>query len=78
MEYRNLLAEHPGLGSVQVCTCGSVHVRIGPIELTLEPGAFAQSALMFQRAVEALQTGKFAAADVRSPDARLKGSRLTH
>ncbi len=77
MEFRNLLAECPGLGSVTVCSCGSVHVRIGPVELTLEPEAFAQSALMFQRAAEALEAGKLATSDTRLAG-RAKGSQLTH
>ncbi len=75
MGYKNVLAEYPGLGSVSVCTCGSVHVQIGPVELTLEPGAFAQSALMFQRAIAALEEGKFARPDTR---ASRKDSQLTH
>ncbi len=77
MECKKVLAECPGLGSVSICTCGCVHVRIGPVELTLEPGAFAQSALMFQRAVEALEAGKPGALDTR-PTVRTKGSLLTH
>ena len=61
-----MLAECPGLGSVSVCVCGSVHVRIGPVELVLEPEAFAQSALMFRQAVEALEAGAARAPDVGS------------
>ncbi len=56
-ERKHVLAACPALGSISGCTCGSVHVKIGPVELTLEAAAFAQSALMFRRAMEAMETG---------------------
>jgi hypothetical protein len=76
-ERRNVLSECPGLGSVSICTCGSVHVKIGPVELTLEPGAFAQSALMFQSALEAMETARRTGSDT-TQNIPAKVSRLTH
>lgn len=38
-----LLAEMPGFGSVYDCgNCGGIHVRIGPVDVTLAPDAYMQ------------------------------------
>ena len=66
---KRVLAECPGLGCISICTCGSIHVKIGPVELTLEAGAFAQSALMFRHALEAMEADQHTARE---------GSLLTH
>jgi hypothetical protein len=71
---RNVLAECPGLGSISICTCGSVHVKIRPVELTLEAAAFAQSALMVQSAMEAMETSRRNESDTSQANV----SRLTH
>ena len=76
-ERRNVLAECPGLGSISICTCGSVHVKIGPVELTSEPAAFAQSALMFQSAMEAMETARRNGSETTQNN-QAKVSRLTH
>jgi hypothetical protein len=76
-ERKNILAECPGLGSISICTCGSVHVKIGPVELTLEPVAFAQSAMMFRRAMEAMEAGRRDESDNRH-GSQAKVSQLTH
>jgi hypothetical protein len=55
---KRVLSECPGLGCISICTCGSVHVKIGPVELTLEAAAFAQSALMFRQALETMEAGE--------------------
>jgi hypothetical protein len=37
------LASRPGLGRVFVCgACDNVHVTVGPVTLTLTPGAYMQ------------------------------------
>jgi hypothetical protein len=72
-EKKRVLSDCPGLGCISICTCGSVHVKIGPVELTLEVAAFAQSALMFRQALETMEAGE--------PDrgiTRPAGSLLTH
>jgi hypothetical protein len=74
---KNVLAECPGLGSISICTCGSVHVKIGPVELTLEAAAFAQSALMFQSAMEAMETARRNGSDLGQTN-QAQVSRLTH
>jgi hypothetical protein len=33
---KRVLSECPGLGCISICTCGAVHVKIGPVELTLK------------------------------------------
>lgn len=38
-----LLAEMTGIGSVYDCgNCGGIHVRIGPVDVTLSPDAYVQ------------------------------------
>jgi hypothetical protein len=76
-EKKRLLAECPGLGCISICTCSSVHVKIGPVELTLEAGAFAQSALMFCHALEAMEAPQPDQHKTRE-GSRPKGSLLTH
>jgi hypothetical protein len=73
---KRVLAECPGLGCISICTCGSVHVKIGPVELTLEAGAFAQSALMFRHALEAMETSE--PEHTTRDGSRRTGSLLTH
>jgi len=70
---KRVLSECPGLGCISICTCGSVHVKIGPVELTLEAATFTQSALMFRQALEAMEATK---ADELTT--RHTGSMLTH
>jgi hypothetical protein len=70
---KRVLAECPGLGCISICTCGSVHVKIGPVELTLEAAAFAQSAQMFRQAVETMETDQ-----LDQQTTRPTGSLLSH
>jgi tRNA1(Val) A37 N6-methylase TrmN6 len=70
---KRVLSDCPGLGCISICTCGSVHVKIGPVELTLEAAAFAQSALMFRQALEAMK-----ATEADELTTRPTGSLLTH
>lgn len=37
-----LLSDIPGLGSVSVCPCGTIHLTVGPMTLRLAPEAFIQ------------------------------------
>jgi hypothetical protein len=70
---KRVLSECPGLGCISICTCGSVHVKIGPVELTLEAAAFAQSALMFRQALETMEADQ-----LDQQTALPAGSLLTH
>jgi hypothetical protein len=70
---KRVLSECPGLGCISICTCGSVHVKIGPVELTLEAAAFAQSALMFRQALEVMEADQ-----LDKHTTRPTGSLLTH
>jgi tRNA1(Val) A37 N6-methylase TrmN6 len=70
---KRVLSECPGLGCISICTCGSVHVKIGPVELTLEAAAFAQSALMFRQALERMEADQ-----IDQHTTRPAGSLLTH
>jgi hypothetical protein len=70
---KRVLSECPGLGCISICTCGSVHVKIGPVELTLEAAAFAQSALMFRQALETMEADQ-----LDQHTTRPTGSLLTH
>ncbi|HEY0263814.1 MAG TPA: hypothetical protein VGC07_04765 [Granulicella sp.] len=62
-----MLAEYPGLGNVRLCECKSIHLKIGPITVTLAPEAFAQAACMIRHAMESLAV--IAAAGELEPEA---------
>jgi hypothetical protein len=49
-----VLAECKGLGRVYLCSCESVHLKVGPVTLCLAPEAFAQAAAMMREALEEL------------------------
>ncbi|QNI37477.1 hypothetical protein [Edaphobacter albus] len=49
-----ILAEHAGLGEVRICGCNSIHLRVGPVTITLAPEAFAQTAILIREAMESL------------------------
>jgi hypothetical protein len=48
------LAELKGLGRVYLCSCESVHLKVGPVTLCLAPEAFAQAAAMMREALREL------------------------
>ena len=48
------LAERVTLGSVSVCSCGTMHLAIGGVTLRLAPEAFGEMLRMCQEATEAL------------------------
>lgn len=50
---RSVLAHGP-VGRVEVCSCGMVHVCVGPVTLRLEPGAVAPLVRMLAEGHEAL------------------------
>ena len=47
-----ILANTAGLGQVRLCSCGCVHLNLGPVTIRLEPAALAQAAAMLQTAAE--------------------------
>ena len=49
-----LLAESCGLGRVCLCSCGAVHLKIGPVTMNLTPEGFAQAAAMVEEAAKRL------------------------
>jgi hypothetical protein len=49
-----VLAECKGLGRVYLCSCESVHLKVGPVTLCLAPEAFAQASMMMREALEEL------------------------
>jgi hypothetical protein len=51
-EGKVILAEHPGLGKIFGCSCGAIHVNVGPVTINLEPEAFAQLTVLMNAALE--------------------------
>ncbi len=49
---RVLLSDVPGLGSVSVCECGTLHLSVGPMTLRLAPEAFLQMLNMCKDALQ--------------------------
>jgi hypothetical protein len=49
------LANYPGLGSVRLCECNSIHLNIGPVTVTLSPEAFVEAAILVRNAMEQLR-----------------------
>jgi hypothetical protein len=49
-----VLAECKGLGRIYLCSCESVHLKVGPVTLCLAPEAFAQAAMMMREALDKL------------------------
>jgi hypothetical protein len=49
-----VLAECKGLGRIYLCSCESVHLKVGPVTLCLAPEAFAQATAMMREALEEL------------------------
>jgi hypothetical protein len=48
------LARHDGLGSITVCSCGTI-LHIGGISVRMELGSFVQTAAMFEQAMKSLE-----------------------
>jgi hypothetical protein len=53
-DFNLVLAERSGLGRVHLCGCNSVHLKIGPVSISLSPEAFAQASMMMRQAAEQL------------------------
>jgi hypothetical protein len=49
-----VLAESASFGRVHLCSCKSIHLKIGPVTVCLAPEAFAQTAVMVRKAMEQL------------------------
>lgn len=49
-----LLSDLPGLGSVSLCQCGTVHLEVGAVILRLAPEAFLQMMTMCRDAMTEL------------------------
>ncbi len=47
-----VLSECPSLGSVAMCTCGTMHVSVGGVTLRLAPEAFGEMPRMCQQAAD--------------------------
>ena len=59
--HRETLAESP-VGSVDLCSCGSVHLCVGPVSLRIDPQAFLELGRMVDVARERLHRGPRAVA----------------
>ncbi len=46
------LAEHPGVGFIRMCECGSINLNIGIVTLHLDPGTFLKTTALLQQAAE--------------------------
>lgn len=53
---RKPLASRPGLGGVEQCECGTVHVTIGAVTLRVSPGAVPKLAELLVEAATAILT----------------------
>ncbi|MES2639986.1 MAG: hypothetical protein V4850_10905 [Myxococcota bacterium] len=53
---RDILAESP-VGSVELCSCGSLHLCVGPVSLRIDPVAFLELGRMMDVARERLTRG---------------------
>ncbi|WP_213806741.1 hypothetical protein [Granulicella sp. dw_53] len=53
-DFNIILADRPGLGRVHMCECRSIHLKLGPVTVTLAPEAFAQAGLLIRDALEEL------------------------
>ena len=51
-----VLSECKGLGRVYLCSCESVHLKVGPVTLCLAPEAFAQASAMMREALDELDS----------------------
>lgn len=51
-ERKIILADLPGLGRIMACSCGAIHVNVGPVTLNLDPQAFAQLTALMNTALE--------------------------
>ncbi len=51
---RKTLASRPGLGEVEQCECGTVHVTIGAVTLRVSPGTVPKLAELLVEAATAL------------------------
>lgn len=65
------LAESP-VGFVELCSCGSVHVGVGPITMRIDIGAFERFAAMVEEARRKLQHATV------SPEAAARWMRVPH
>jgi len=53
-DQNHTLSERPTLGSVAMCTCGTMHVSVGGITIRLAPEAFGELLRMCQEAADRL------------------------
>ncbi|ADV84595.1 hypothetical protein [Terriglobus saanensis] len=50
-EERKVLSDLPGLGSVSLCACGTVHLAVGAVTVRMAPEAFVQMMSMCREAL---------------------------
>ena len=66
MSERRVLAES-AVTRVEVCDCGACYLTVGPVMLTLHPGALAELARTVNRAVRALRATELPASPTAAP-----------
>jgi hypothetical protein len=54
-DQHQVIATSAGLGSITVCSCGTLTVHVGGVSIRLELSAFVQTAEMFRIAVAQLE-----------------------
>ena len=58
------LAELRGVGSVQLCDCGSINLTLGGVTLHLDPDTFIKSSFLVNSAAERFMDLQSSAADL--------------
>ena len=49
-----VLAERSGIGAARLCGCDCIHLRIGPVTISMTPDMFSQAAQLMNEAMESL------------------------
>jgi len=56
LDPRHILASRPGFGCVYECSCGMIHVSVGPVDLKFNRESFLEACEMLRDAVGHLET----------------------
>ncbi len=51
LDPRQILASRPGFGCVYECSCGMIHVSVGPVDLKFNRQSFLEACEMLRNAV---------------------------
>lgn len=65
LDPRKILASRPGFGCVYECTCGIIHVAVGPVDLKFNRESFLEVCEMLRDAVGQLEPLSLEAASRR-------------